>query len=492
MRIGDYRKISSFRDIDAFVAYVVSLGAELPCDAEIESGPSAPLAMPLKVAGLNIGNRFAVNPMEGWDGERNGCPSANTIRRWRRFGASGAKLIWGGEAVAVCPEGRANPNQLVLTPETQSAIAALRNALIASHTEACGNADDLIVGLQLTHSGRFCEPESHTKFAPRIAYRHPLLDRKFGQPDDSAIMNDDEVRRLVEAFVEAAVLAHNCGFDFVDIKHCHGYLAHELLSAVDRPGRYGGSLENRIRLLREIVAGIRARAPGLAIGVRLSAIDMVPFRPDPKQSRPDLPGPGVPEEFAGLLPYRYAFGADPNDPVAPDLTETYALFEILRELGIGVVNLSAGSPYYTPHLIRPALYPPSDGYLPPEDPLLGVARHLSIARSIKARFPQMILVSSGLSYLQEFIAHVMQGAVRMGWTDIVGIGRLMLSYPEMPSDVLAGRQLQRKRLCRTFSDCTTAPRNGIISGCYPLDPYYKRSLEAESLEQIKNKRRSGR
>jgi 2,4-dienoyl-CoA reductase-like NADH-dependent reductase (Old Yellow Enzyme family) len=491
MMTSDHRKIPSFRGTDALAAYLGSIDADLPCDAEIESGPSAPLAQPLEVAGFTIGNRFAVNPMEGWDGERDGRPTANTTRRWQRFGASGAKLIWGGEAVAVRADGRANPNQLMLTAATQSSIAALRQALIASHIAACGTADGLVVGLQLTHSGRFCKPASHTHFEPRIAYRHPLLDRRFGQPDDAAVISDDELRRLVDAFVEAAVLARDCGFDFVDIKHCHGYLGHELLSAIERPGPYGGSLENRSRFLREIVAGIRARAPGLVIGVRLSATDTVPFRPDPARSQPGLPGPGIPEDMAGLLPYRFAFGADPADPVAMDLTETSALLEIFRELGISFVNLTAGSPYYTPHLIRPAIYPPSDGYQPPEEPLLGVARHLVMARMLKERFADITFVSSGLSYLQEFMPNVMQAAVRKGWTDSVGIGRLVLSYPELPLDVLAGKPLQRKRLCRTFSDCTTAPRNGIVSGCYPLDPHYKRSPEADMLAQMKENRRLG-
>jgi NADPH2 dehydrogenase len=491
MKTSDYPKIAAFKGVEAFARYLASNDVELPCDVALESGDASPLAKPVKAGGLDIGNRFAVNPMEGWDGETDGRPSDHTIRRWTRFGASGAKLVWGGEAVAVRPDGRANPNQLVLGPQTQASIGRLRDHLVRAHREACGDDRDLVVGLQLTHSGRFCKPDSHSRFEPRIAYRHPLLDRKFGQPDDRAVMSDDEIRRLVDAFVEASVMARDCGFDFVDVKHCHGYLAHEFLTAVDRPGPYGGPLENRTRFLREIVGGIRARAPGLVVGVRLSATDMAPFRPDPARSRAGLPGPGIPEDLEGLLPYRYAFGADPSDPTRMDLSEPFALFGILRDLGITFVNLTAGSPYYTPHLIRPAMYPPSDGYQPPEEPLVGVARHLAMARALKQRFPDVTLVSSGLSYLQEYMPHVMQAAVRHGWTDIVGIGRLVLSYPEMPLDLLAGRPLQRKRLCRTFSDCTTAPRNGLISGCYPLDPYYKRSPEAGQLGEIKQKAQGG-
>lgn len=485
LKTSDYPKISSFRTAEAFESYLGSIDANLPFDLRVDSGDASPLAKPLALRAFTVGNRFAINPMEGWDAERDGTPSANTTRRWQRFGASGAKLIWGGEAVAVRADGRANPNQLLISRASQPALARLRDDLVAAHAAACGSTDGLVVGLQLTHSGRFCKPHDHKRFEPRIVYRHPLLDQRFGQPRDAAILSDAEIGDLVAAFVAAAVMARDCGFDFVDIKHCHGYLGHEFLSAVDRPGPYGGTLENRSRFLREIVAGIQARMQDYPIGVRLSATDMVPFRPDPARSRPDLAGPGIPEDLTGLLPYRHAFGTDPADGVTMDLAEPMALFSIMRDLGIEMVNLTISSPYYAPHLTRPAMYPPSDGYQAPEEPVIGVARHLQMARQLKERFPQIALVSSGFSYLQEFMPNVMQAALRQGWTDSVGIGRLVLSYPDMPLDVLAGRPMQRKLLCRTFSDCTTAPRNGLVSGCYPLDRHYKHAPEAELLKQIK-------
>jgi 2,4-dienoyl-CoA reductase-like NADH-dependent reductase (Old Yellow Enzyme family) len=74
--------------------------------------------------------------------------------------------------------------------------------------------------------------------------------------------------------------------------------------------------------------------------------------------------------------------------------------------------------------------------------------------------------------------------VRAGAVDCIGLGRLALSYPELPADVLAGHPLKRKQFCRTFSDCTTAPRNGLVSGCYPLDPFYKGSEAAARLAEI--------
>ena len=78
--------------------------------------------------------------------------------------------------------------------------------------------------------------------------------------------------------------------------------------------------------------------------------------------------------------------------------------------------------------------------------------------------------------------------VREGLVDSVGLGRMVLSYPDLPADVLAGKILTRKKVCRTFSDCTTAPRNGIVSGCYPLDPYYKERPEHKKLKQLKKNR----
>ena len=482
MKFGDYPKAGSLDGVTGFRNYIASLGLDIPCDDIVAHGPQSPLGAPVEIDGMKIGHRLAVHPMEGWDCERDGRPSENTKRRWRRFGLSGAKLVWGGEACAVRPDGRANPKQLVIAEHSMGDIATMRESVIAAHKEATGE-ENVVIGLQLTHSGRFCKPNDNTKFESIIAYRHPLLDRKFGYPNDRPVISDDEIKRLIEDFVVAAKRAQQCGFDFVDIKHCHGYLAHEFLSAVDRTGPYGGSLENRTRFVREVTAGVRAEAPGLKIGVRLSAIDSVPFKPDPARSAPGALGPGIPEEHP--IPYRYAFGADSENPLEYDLTETKAFFEILRGLGIRFVNITAGSPYYNPHIIRPALYPPSDGYHPPEDPFVGVMRQLEVVRELKKAFPDFCLMGSGYTYLQEFFPNVAQAAVNRGWVDLVGLGRMVLAYPELPLDILQGRPPQKKRYCRTFSDCTTAPRNSIVSGCYPLDAHYKKSPEFKQLASVK-------
>ena len=468
-----WTRIASLKSAAAFKAHLEAHHASLPFDDTLIAGAASPLAQPIAADGLRAGNRFCVLPMEGWDCTIDGTPSDLTRRRWRHFGESGAKIIWGGEAVAVRPDGRANPHQLLLAEHTMSAVGALREELIAAHRDRFGTADDLVIGLQLTHSGRYAKPTTAGP-APRIAYRHPILDARVGVSDDAALFGDDELLRLVDDFAAAAARAEALGFDFVDIKHCHGYLGHELLSARGRRGAFGGTLEHRTRFLTDIVSAVRARSPRLRIGVRLSVFDMPPYAPGAS-------GIGEPEADTA---YQSAFGLSrPGSPPAiDDADELLTLFE---RLGIRWLCTTAGSPYYNPHIQRPALFPPSDGYQPPEDPVVGVARQIDATARLKARHPSIAFVGSAYSYLQEWLPHVAQAAVRTGAVDVVGLGRLMLSYPHFPADVLAGGPLQTRLLCRTFSDCTTAPRNGLVSGCYPLDKTYVARPEAKQLKVIK-------
>jgi NADPH2 dehydrogenase len=480
-------RLGSVKDVGRFQVHLHALGLKIPCDSQIMTGAQSPLRGPLHCGPFKIGNRIAVQPMEGWDATPDGAPSENTVRRWQRFGRSGGKLIWGGEAVAVSHEGRANPNQLLAAPRTQKDLAHLRTELRREHILTTGTDAGLVIGLQLTHSGRYCRPNEHTRPEPRILYHHPFLDRRLKLPPDYPLLTDGEIESIIEDFHRAAFMAWQLGFDFVDIKHCHGYLGHEFLSAHTREGRYGGSFEGRTRFLREVVQGIRSRCPGLHIGVRLSAIDTVPFHRDPSQSIIGKPAIGVAETRPDSVPYRWGFGVNPLDPTDSDLNDAERFLSLLEGLGIQLVNITVGSPYYNPHIQRPALYPPSDGYLPPEDPLVGVARQMEVTRRLKRRFPNLLLVGSGYTYLQDFLPHVAQAAVREGWVDFVGLGRMVLSYPEFLWEASAGTQIQRKLVCRTFSDCTTAPRNGLPSGCYPLDDHYKNSDLAEKLKDAKKR-----
>lgn len=472
-----YRRVASLNTPSDFRSYLTSLGIDLPFDENVVSGQNSPLAQPYVLRdGFTIGNRFCIQPMEGWDGTSDGFPSDFTIRRWEHFGQSGAKLIWGGEATAVRHDGRANPNQLVINTQTFEALSSLRQRLVSEHEKLYESSADLMVGLQLTHSGRYSRPNRKDQAEPIILYRHPYLDPRVGVISNDSVLSDQAIQKLIQDYIQAAELAAEAGFGFVDIKHCHGYLGHEFLSAFSRPDLYGGTFDNRTRFLRELTHGIRKRVPDLRLGVRVSIYDTLPFIPGPD-------GTGIPVALQD--DQCYWFGANRQDPLKIDFTEPVQFMQLLRDLGIELVNLTAGSPYYNPHIQRPALFPPSDGYLPPEDPLVGVARLINVTAALKQQFPELCIVGTAYTYLQEWLPNVAQYNVRTGRADFTGLGRMVLAYPEMPGDVLFGRPLQRKRICRTFSDCTTAPRKGLVSGCYPLDEFYKKSGDAKKLAAAK-------
>ena len=430
VRRRDFPQVKNLKRADAFLAHLETLGITLPFDdpPDLER-----LAAPIEIAGRRCPNRFCILPMEGWDGTDDGRPTDLVRRRWSRFGTSGAGLVWGGEAFAVRSDGRANPRQLCLGPTSADDLAELRGLLAAEQ----------VTGLQLTHSGRW-------SVAPRPARHARRLDARRTGP----VLTPAELDDLAGDYVAAARLAQDAGFDFVDVKACHGYLLHELLSNA-------GDLAERAGPMLTIIE--RVRAEGIRVGVRLSVFDVPPHHPGPD-------GVGVPEAEE---PWGF------NDPLA-----------LIDLLGVDLLCATAGSPYYCPHVQRPAWTPPSDGYSPPEDPLIGVARLLASAAAIAAARPQVTVVATGFSYLQEWLPHVASAVVREGGAAVVGIGRMALSYPDLPADVLAGREIDRKRLCRTFSDCTSAPRNGLVSGCYPLDPMYKEHPDRPLLVQAKKRARA--
>ena len=464
-----YPQVKSLSDPSALRSRLAELGVDLPVDDSVDADGA--LATGFRVddpaRALDVPNRFCVLPMEGWDGTEEGRPTDLVRRRWERFGASGAGLVWGGEAVAVRHDGRANPHQLTIGEHAVEDLAELLGVLRRG-AERVGVAP--VVGLQLTHSGRWSRPDGPP--APRTARVDPVLDERVGATAAS-VLGDDELDELVGCFVDAAAAAADAGFDFVDLKACHGYLGHELLAAHDRPGRYGGDLAGRTRFLRSCVEGVRERAPGLAIGVRLSILDPGPYRADGGT------GVGAPDPAAAPT-----FG--PVGPTGADLSEPVEVLRMMAGLGVRLICTTVGSPYWSPHAQRPAWFPPSDGYTPPRDPLVDAVAMLASARGLRAAAPEgTVVVGSGYTYLQQFLAHVAQGTVDAGWVDSVGLGRMVLSYPDLPADVLAGRPLRSRSLCRTFSDCTTAPRHGLVSGCYPLDPFYKERPERVELARIK-------
>lgn len=491
------QRLGHIKRIEDFCAHLQGLGLDLPVDEHVlTAAKGSPMAEPCQIGHFAVGNRWCIQPMEGWDGTEDGKPTPLTKRRWQNFGISGAKLIWGGEAFAVQSDGRANPNQLLFKPENIEPLNDLFHSLITAHCDRFGqNADrDLLIGLQLTHSGRFCRPHDKARLEPRIVYHHPMLDKKFNidPGDNSVVVTDDYIKRLIDRYVQAAKVADEIGFRFVDVKHCHGYLGHEFLSAFNRPGPYGGDLEGRTRFLSEIVQGIRAEAPNLMVGVRLSIFDTLPYHPDSTRADTGKLGPGIPDSYQQSRQDPYpGFGCNRQHPLEPDLSEPIQLLRWLRDdLKVAVVNLTAGSPYYNPHIQRPALFPPSDGYQPPEDPLVGCVRQIQTVKKIRKQLEGLPIVGSAYTYLQEWLPHVAQAVVGRNEVDFVGLGRMVLAYPDLPADLLEqGRAVKMKQICRTFSDCTTGPRNGLISGCFPLDDFYKKHPDNKRLKAAKTAQR---
>lgn len=426
----DIRPLSELTDAGEFLAYLEHVGAELPFDADVVHGPSSPLAGPVSFSGLTAGNRFCVHPLEGWDSDVEGRPTSSTRERWRRMGQGGAKLIW-AESAAVRPDGRSTPTQLLVADRTVSDLAALRQLAVDEHERVHGDVSNLVVGLQLTHSGRMSHPAPHGVPAPVAVRRHPHMDATIGPPPDQPLLTDDELYALAHDFVRAAVNAAYAGFDFVDLKACHGYLHHELLGAYERPGDFGGSLENRTRFLRIVIDGVRAIRRDLPLALRVSAFDTVTHVPDADGfGRPITEGP-----------HRYWFGTDDSGHEV-DLTEPIQLMRMLRDLDVSLVSITGSSPSCARHFQRPARRLTGDDYEPPEDPLVGVARHVHVTGALKAAVPELVYVGSAYSYLQQWLPNVAQAAVRQGLADVVGLGRMHLAYNMFPADVIAGRRLR--------------------------------------------------
>lgn len=459
-----YFKYKSAQDL---IEDARSLGGNLTVSDRLDALFQPFEISPGKLCGRTVKNRLAVQPMEGCDGTLDGHPDELTYRRYHRFGAGGAAVIW-GEATAISDEGRMNPRQLWLTDETVPSIKKMIDECRASHREAFGSDEGMIFGLQLTHSGRF----SFRK--PLRVTRDPLLDpltidKSLGRPvgPDDPLLSDDDLKRLEDLYVHAAHRAVACGVEFIDLKQCHRYLLSELLGAKNREGDYGGSYENRTRFIRHIVRRIRAELPDLVIATRMNAYDGIPYR-------------GAGEEFIGepvphQLPLVNGFGMNPDDHLQEDLTEPIRLVQDLREWGVDLINVSMGNPYANPHVIRPAEFPPVDGYHAPEHPLLGVLRHLRITGALQRAVPDVPIMGSGYSWLQDYALHVGAANIERGDVSLIGMGRATLSHPDFAAFAQRTGHMNRKQICRTFSYCTNLmrtkdhPLGQYPTGCPPFD-----------------------
>ncbi len=410
------------------------------------------LARPVELDGLVIPNSLAVHPMEGCDGDARGRPDDLTVRRYERFAAGGAGLIW-AEAIAVVEEARANPRQLWLHQGSKEAFRVMVRRACDKAALANGSGHRPVIVAQLTHSGRYSKPGPAPRpiIPQRDPYRDPMApqprpdtNRKSRIPDDWPIVTDEYLDRLQDAYVEAARIAFEVGFDAVDIKSCHGYLINELLACHTRPGKYGGSFENRTRFLLNVIDRIREELGKKArIATRLGIYD--------------------------AIPYPYGWGVDQNDYTKPDLAEPRKLIALLRERGVKLINITLANPYYNPHIGRPFNEPIVGGYAEPEHPLAGVARLVNVTGQIQKQFPDIAFVGTGYSWLRTLFANVGAANKAKSLVTLVGAGRMGFAYPDFARDIIHDRRMYPEKVCVGCSACTQIMRDGGRTGCVVRD-----------------------
>ena len=462
-----------YKNLADLRSHAAELGVELPLVEDREEVRSL-LARPVQITSRGgktwrIGNSFAIHPMEGCDGELDGNPGELTFRRYRRFGAGGAKLIW-FEACAVVPEGRANPRQLSIHAGSAKQLAQLLRECREAHEKQYGDCDDFVAVLQLTHSGRYSFEKQ------KVASRHPVLDlyplvNRAGLPPRETppeLASDEYLAALEDRFVQAAALARELGFDGVDLKMTHGYLLSELIGARTREGAYGGSLENRARFTLNVAEKIRKQVgDDFLLGVRLGVYDGVPYAVS------DRDWVGVPRDYP--TPYNFGFGTDPSDPSRMDLSEPLEFIGWLKQAGVRLLNVSLGIPYANPHIGRPFDKPNEGYYETPEHPLLGVARHFAATAEIQKAYPDLAVVGTGYSWLRHFLIHAAAANIKLRRTTLAGLGRAALAYPDLPRETLEKAELNPLKTCKTLSYCTYLMRskNNALgqfpTGCPPFD-----------------------
>lgn len=415
---------------EAFREQSLQLGVNLPYAEDVSV-----LSQRLSVGSKVIPNRLACQAMEGCDGTPTGEPDALTRRRYDRFAKGGAGIIW-FEATAVMEEGRANPRQLYITRDNLDAFK--KQVEDIKETALKTNGYEPVVIMQATHSGRYSKPNGVP--APLIAYNNPIFEKDNPISADR-IVTDDYLDRVGEALVEGAALAQQAGFDGVDIKCCHRYLNSELLSAYTREGRYGGSLENRTRLLRESVAGAVQRCGSdFIVSSRLNVYDG--------------------------FPYPYGFGVKDDGTTDFDPTEPIWLLQELKNSGVELVNITMGNPYFNPHVNRPFAM---GGYEPPEHPLVGVERMLKGTAELKKAVPDMKIICSGISYLGVNAPNVTAAFIQQGGFDFAGFGRTIFAYPDFAKDICKNNCLDKNKICICCSKCTEIMRAGGTPGCVIRD-----------------------
>lgn len=409
-----------------------SLGLEnLPLSEDISV-----LKEEFTMGGITYKNRFAIQPMEGCDGMADGSPDELTIRRYERFAKSGAGIIW-AEAVAVVPEGRANPRQLYITEDNLDSFKRLNDRI--KEISLKENGFEPVIIMQATHSGRYSKPEGTA--APIIAYNNPVFE-KDNPIDSSRIITDSKLFELEETYGKAAILAKKAGFDGIDIKSCHRYLSSELFSAYTREGAFGGSFENRTRLIRNGIANAKSAVGGdFIVTSRLNIYDG--------------------------FEYPWGWGVAEGKGIEVDLTEPLKLIDILHnDLDVKLLNITIGNPYVNPFVNRPA---DCCAELFGENPLVGVDRMFKCVGTVQKTFPELCVIGSGISYMREYLPNLAAGAIKEGMMHISGVGREAFAYPDFYRDIQEKGKMEKNKCCITCGKCTEIMRSGGTTGCVIRD-----------------------
>ncbi|HRT89460.1 MAG TPA: hypothetical protein P5257_05005 [Bacteroidales bacterium] len=410
-----------FRNPEDLLSKAESLGLRLPFSDDI-----SPLLQPAALENKIIPNRFVVQPMEGYDSEADGTPSDLTRRRYMRYSSGGSGIVW-FEAIAVDPDGRSNPRQLMLTEKNLGIYKKLISGMRENHT---GKHPQLLAA-QITHSGRYSRPAGGN--APLVPSKNALLDR-----GNERILSDEELFSVQKKFIKTAKLAFDAGFDAVDIKACHGYLIHELLFSFNREkSLYGGrDPEGRFRFLLETIERTRENVPGIIVTTRINLCDL----------------------YAG------GFGTTP-DGKGCDLSEALLLTGELEKRGVKIINTTMGSPYFNPHVVRPYDNPLPGAPVPPEHPLEGVVRMTEGTGTLQKNYPGIMIIGSAYSWLRHFSLNVGAGVLKEGLASFIGFGRNSFAYPGMPRDIIRNGAPDKSKFCITCSGCTRLMKDLRPAGC---------------------------
>ena len=424
-----YTSPGRIHTVGDFREYLQRQAPTLDCIEDLHRS-SRLLAQSRQVVGRTACNRFCVQPSSRSMANADGSAGPSTLEVWERAGASTAGLIWCGTELAVHESGKISRDQMYQNSDIDMprSLRELIRACRAGVASTGEDPDSRIIGLQLNHAGRFARSDDVSR-PPSMAHHHPQLAIITDQPSDMPLLTDDQLKRIRDQFIQAANLAQSAGFDFVSLNCSHGYLLHELLAARTRHGDYGGSFDNRCRLLREIIEGIQQNVQGLSLGVQLSVTDRPPYHRNPDTGE----GCQIPRD-EGKWPY--GFGMSEHDPDKADLFEPFALLAMLQIMKIRLVNVTIGSPAYCRHAQAPGTAADQCGYGPPVNPLDGVRRHIEATRACKQRYPDLNIIGNGYSWLQQYLPNVAAMEIEDHHADFIGLGRIMQAYPTMPRDLL--------------------------------------------------------